>query len=191
MAVLLLSAVSAPAQSGEFNYDESKVPAYTLPDPLQMQDGRSVATAREWTDRRRPELKKLFENHVYGQVAPGPMSGMRFEVTSTDTHALAGLATRREVTVWLNGGTEGPRFHLLLYLPNAAPKPVPAFLALNFQGNHSIHPDPGITLSTSWVRETYDGVESNRATEAARGRAASRWPVELILERGYALATVY
>jgi len=35
------------------------------------------------------------------------------------------------------------------------------------------------------------GVVANRATEAARGTNAAAWPVERILDRGHALATVY
>ncbi len=35
------------------------------------------------------------------------------------------------------------------------------------------------------------GVVKHRATEASRGVRAYRWPVERILERGYALTTVY
>jgi hypothetical protein len=69
---------------------------------------------------------------------------------------------------------------------------VPLFVGLNFQGNHSIHADPGINLSPNWMRERNDGtVADHRATEKARGAAASRWPVEKILARGYGLATIY
>ena len=117
---------------------------------------------------------------------------MRFQVASVNQQALGGKATRKEVTVLFNGKEDGPRMSILIYVPAKAAKPVPAFLALNFQGNHSIIDDPGITLSKSWMRPRNDGsVVNHRATEASRGVAASRWPVEKILDRGYALATVY
>jgi hypothetical protein len=41
------------------NLDESKVPRYTLPALLVMQDGTPVRTAGDWTTRRRPEILKL------------------------------------------------------------------------------------------------------------------------------------
>ena len=80
---------------------------------------------------------------------------------------------------------------LLLYLPPETAKPVPVFLAPNFGGNHTIHPDPAIRLSTSWMRAQGAGVVDHRATEASRGTSAGRWAVDKILERGYGLATVY
>ena len=52
------------------NYDESKVPKYTLPDPLVLSDGGKVADAETWRVKRRPEILKLFQEHVYGR-APG------------------------------------------------------------------------------------------------------------------------
>ena len=80
---------------------------------------------------------------------------------------------------------------MLLYLPPETAKPVPVFLAPNFGGNHTIHPDPAIRLSTSWMRAQGAGVVDHRATEASRGTSAGRWAVDKILERGYGLATVY
>ena len=82
---------------------------------------------------------------------------------------------------------------LLLYLPKtaSASKRVPAFLGLNFEGNHTIHPDPAITLSLRWMRNGNKGVVNHQATESSRGAGASQWPVERILSRGFALATAY
>jgi hypothetical protein len=82
---------------------------------------------------------------------------------------------------------------LLLYLPNEATGPCPVFLGLNFDGNHTVHPDPAILLPPSWVqaRTGVEGTEANRASEAGRGIASSRWQLETVLARGYGLATMY
>jgi hypothetical protein len=81
---------------------------------------------------------------------------------------------------------------VLIYIPNNTTKPAPAFLTLNFRGNHSIHPDPAIILSAQWMtNDEACAVVDNRATEASRGTRASRYSVETILKRGYALATIY
>lgn len=189
--VLWGSAAAAAPPLPEANYDEAKVPKYTLPDPLVMQDGRRVTTADQWRGERRRELLELFQTHVYGRM-PGRPAGLRFELAESDSAALGGRATRKQVTVFFDGRPEGPKMSLLVYLPNAAPKPVPLFVGLNFQGNHAIHTDPAIFLSTSWMRDNpKGGVVKHRATEASRGAESSRWPVELILGRGYGVATAY
>jgi hypothetical protein len=178
------------AQKFQANYDESKVPEHKLPDPLLSSDGQRV-TAAAWRDHRRGEILRLFEKHVYGK-APGRPERMEFQVTSVATDALGGKATRKEVSVRFTADRKGPKMDILLYLPNAARKPVPAFLGLNFYGNHSIVSDPAVTLSTGWMRPNAKyGIQDNRATEKSRGVASSRWPVEMILDRGYGLATIY
>ena len=179
------------AQPAGINYDESKVPKYTLPDPLVMQNGQRVTDPETWRTKRRPEILELFRTHVYGH-SPGRPKAMTFEVTSIDPQALGGKATRKEVSVYFTGDKSGPKMDILIYLPRGVRRPVPTFLGLNFYGNHSIHPDPGITLSKAWMRSNAKmGVVNHRATEASRGTAARRWPVEKILGRGYALATIY
>jgi hypothetical protein len=193
MTALLIGWVqeSGVTQPAGANYDEANVPAYTLPDPLITNTGRPVQDAQAWHQTRRPEILELFARHVYGQSPPKPDS-IRFDVTSVDPDALDGKAVRKEVAIHLASQPDGPRIDLLLYLPPSAPRPLPAFVGLNFNGNHTIQPDPGITLSTNWIRSNRDrGVIDNRATEASRGLSASRWPVPAILERGYALVTAY
>ena len=176
---------------GQTNYDEAKVPKYELPDPLITAAGEKVKSARDWTEKRRPEVLRLFETHVYGR-SPGRPKEMHFQVTSVVSGALDGLATRKEVTVHFTKRSHGPSMDLLIYLPAAAKGPVPTFVALNFKGNHSIHSDPGIKFSTRFMRGSEkDGVVNRRATVKTRGVAASRWPVEKILARGYGLATIY
>ncbi|MEW6305918.1 MAG: acetylxylan esterase [Verrucomicrobiota bacterium] len=189
----LLFAISCPAlaQSRAVNYDEAKVPKYTLPDPLVLNNGRPVTSASRWQSQRRPEVLNLFQTHEYGR-SPGRPKGMKFEVKSVDKNALGGKATRKEVVVYFFGDQNGPKMEILIYQPNDAKKPVPAFLGLNFNGNHAVHTDPGITLSTGWMRPSKEkDVVNNRATEQSRGKEASRWPVETIIARGYALATIY
>jgi hypothetical protein len=185
----LFLACAALAQQPDVNYDESKVPPYTLPDPLVMANGQRVTTARMWVEERRPELLKLFETNVYGR-SPGRAGGMRSEVTSVDVHAFGGKAIRKEVSIYFSDKNDGPRMDLLIYLPKAARKPVPVFLGLNFGGNQRVAPDPGIALSQAWMREG-PGVADHRATESTRGAQTSQWQVEKILTRGYGFATAY
>ena len=80
------------------NYDEAKVPAYDLPDPLMMQDGTPVKSAKDWTEKRRPEVLELFREQVYGR-SPGRPSGLQFKVIQNDDTALGGKAIRREVLI--------------------------------------------------------------------------------------------
>jgi len=188
----------ALAQQPEANYDETKVPEYTLPEALVMADGEKVLKLSDWQEKRRPEILDLFRTHVYGHVPKGAtpkfLEEMTFEVTRMTQDALGGKALRKEVSVYFTGKKEGPKMDLLIHLPAGAKETVPVFLGLNFKGNHSVHPDSTIPFSTSWMRsdnKNKGAVVNHRATESSRGIASDRWPIELILSRGYGLATVY
>jgi hypothetical protein len=175
----------------DVNYDESKVPDYVLPDMLSMGDGTLVDDARMWMEQRRPQILRLFEAHVYGRT-PKRSIATTFDVTAVDRDALHGLGIRKEIALHLGSENNGPTLNILLYLPKHRSGPAPAFVGLNFFGNHTIHTDTGITLPDAWMREDEAcGVVDHRATEAGRGCLARRWPVEKILARGYALVTAY
>jgi len=187
----LLLMNDAAAQPAGFNYDEANVPPYTLPDPLVANDGSKVTTAEQWKTSRRAEVLKLFEQHVYGR-RPGKLAETKFEVKSVERGVLGGKAVRKQITLHLLGVTQPEKLHVLMYLPADATTPVPVFVGYNFNGNHTIHADPGIDLATGWMHEANGpGVENHRATEAGRGTSASRWAVDDILGRGYGLVTAY
>lgn len=190
LGAIWLSSLATMAGSLPGNYDESKVPAYTLPDPLMCRDGSKVEDVAGWQGRRRAEVLRLFESEMYGRA---PMIDVKpsFEVISTDLEALGGKAIRKLVKVWLLGDKTGPSMELLIYLPKGVTGPVPAFLGLNFVGNQCVANDPGVPVTTRWVRSTYTQDKSNKADEASRGSQASRWQVETVLMRGYAIATAY
>ncbi|MBI1902274.1 MAG: acetylxylan esterase [Planctomycetia bacterium] len=194
VVTLLVAAPAALAQKDETIYDEAKVPKYTLEDldPLVSLDGTKITTPKLWVEKRRPEILRLFQEHVYGK-SPGKPKEMSFELTSIDRAALGGKAWRKEVSIYFTSKrADGPKIDILIYLPADPKRPVPVFVGLNFGGNHAIHSDPEITLSTQWMRnDPQRGVVDNRATEKTRGTEASRWAVEKIIARGYAVATIY
>ena len=83
------------------NYDEALVGTYTLPDPLVLADGKPVKDAKTWTEKRRPEIVRLFEENQYGR-APARPSAMTFDVFDKGTPGI-----RRQ-------GYPPPGDHLLL-----------------------------------------------------------------------------
>jgi len=174
----------------ETNYEEQKVPEYTLPDPLLMSDGTKVVDAQTWKTKRRPEVLELFRTYVYGRAPIDRPENMTFKVFDIEQKALGGIAVRKQVKVNFTDLPDGPGMDILIYLPNNRKKPIPTFVILNFGGNHTICSDPAIKLSTSWIRQG-PGIINNRATEESRGKASTRFPLETILKRGYGLATIY
>ena len=188
---LLFAFYTANSQSSEANHDESKVKPYVLPELLVSENGLRIVTAKQWSDIQRPAILAKFSQHVYGKF-PGRPQQMRFEVRSVDTNALDGKATRKLITVFFTSAADAPSMDILLYMPNHIKEPAPVFVGLNFYGNHSIHPDQNIPLSNRWMNNnpSYNTI-NNRATEGSRGAQSSRWPVELLIARGYGLATAY
>ncbi|MBZ0257804.1 acetylxylan esterase [bacterium] len=179
---------SASAQEFVANYDESKIPSYTLPELLVCEDGTPVKTAKDWTQKRRPEIFALFEEHVYGKT-PSKAFTLQDEV-EIDGNALGGKAVRKQVALYPFGKDAGLKMELLVYLPKNAKMPVPVFVGLNFKGNHTINADPGIRVSDRWLEEMKRKGEK-ADIDASRGNSSSRWAVDQILDHGYGVATMY
>ncbi len=192
--VLLLSLSSltyAQQPALTANYDESKVPDYQLPDPLLMSDGKKVKSPDQWIHERRTEILGLFEKEVYGKV-PSKKLDISYHPGPVDENAINGKAIRQEVRIKFTSDPDGPFMDLLIYRPASSARPYPVFLGLNKAGNQIIHRDPGISITSSWaINDEKSGIINNRATSESRGSCSYRWPVEKIIARGYALATIY
>ena len=51
------------------NYDEALANPYpNVPDPLTMNNGEKVTTAKMWWEKRRPEMVEMYSKYVYGLV---------------------------------------------------------------------------------------------------------------------------
>jgi hypothetical protein len=177
---LLICCTALGAQIPPPNYDESKVPKYDLPELLKFDGGGKVETSKDWQEKRRPEILDLFKTHVYGR-SPAQPENLKFIVRSKEPNALDGKATRKEITILFTGQADGPSMDLLIYVPNKVTKPVPAFLGLNFGGNHIVNADPGINISP---RVRMSRKVDDQAFEKLRGESASRWQVETVIDRG-------
>ncbi|MCX7047501.1 MAG: acetylxylan esterase [Candidatus Sumerlaeota bacterium] len=192
MIALLLSlgAFALGSSQDSPNYDESKVNMGALPDPLACSDGSKVTTPEMWREKRRPEILELFRANMHGRSPKRPAE-MKFEVTSIEPKALNGLATRKEITVLFSGEKDGPLMHLLLYVPNSEKKPAPAFLGVNFDGNHRVTSETGVTITEQWTWDNKAKTESLiKPGEDTRGKGAGQWQLEMVLKRGYAVATI-
>ncbi|HEV3144378.1 MAG TPA: acetylxylan esterase [Gemmataceae bacterium] len=160
-----------------------------LPNPLLFLSGKRVETREQWEKERRPELKRLFQHYMYGELPDFPVQ-IQATVEREDAKALHGKATLREVTIRV-GPPEVPAIHLLLVIPNGQKGKVPVFVGMNFSGNHALLDDPAIRLPDAWLYPNHPGVVNNRATDAGRGKEVEVWAIDQTIDRGYAVATFY
>ncbi len=158
------------------------------PDPLVMLDGTPVTTKKDWVEKRRPELKALFQHYMYGWFPP-PVK-VTGKVTYTDKNFFDGKATLKLATISL-GQAPSPQVHLLMVIPNQRKKPAPIFLGMNFSGNHALVADTNVPVTAAWMLPELPHVVNNHATEAGRGKEADTWALEQSIDRGYAVATYY
>jgi dienelactone hydrolase len=166
--------------------DPASLPVHTgLPDPLTMRDGTKVTTKEQWSEKRAPELRQLFQHYMYGKRPDAPQRVVG-NILREEKSYFEGKATLREIAV--DCGLAQP-VHLLLVTPNSGKKPSPCFLGMNFNGNYQLLDDPKVALPR-WARAKTAGAP-NVPDPAARGKEKDTWSIEESIGRGYAVATFY
>ena len=171
------------------NYDESKVPDFTLPDPLTFSNGNKVTTVKQWEKQRRPELLELFSSQMYGRT-PEDKIEVSYETLSENPNFMNGKATSKQVKFIFTNGQKKHEAILLLVLPNQSKGKVPVFVAYNFKGNHGTTFDTSIILPSILSMPDIPQYWRWSSGDRERGCDATRWPFEMFIERGYGLATM-
>ena len=167
---------SATHPTSPANYDEAKVRAYKLPDPLMCKDGTRVETPAAWWGKRRPEIVEDFDREVLGRV-PRDVPAVRWEVVATKTEPVDGIPAVVKRVVGHVDNARWPaiavEIPLTLTTPAAAAGPVPVILGLDFPPGF-FGPRPGGT-----------GAEN----PADRGAVGPTWRRQ-VLARGWGYATL-
>lgn len=166
------------------NTDESNVGAYALPDLLRSANGGKITTARQWEDKRRPEILRLLAEHQQG-VTPGGGPKPIFEVVERDAVGMGGLSRRTQVRIRFEDDATGLALRVLINVPAQAKSPAPTLLYLSFMPNVLIQDEPGIDEGTAWSAALKAQLPDREATKVGTFDAKS------FVERGYGVATIY
>ena len=152
-------------------YDEARVPGVRIyrpcwcrrratPSPLRMSGSTSAA-------RRSCRSSAIcFTERCRRRVA----SKVTFDVVKTDNQFMNGLATRKDVRIRFEDAKGKAEMLILVFVPNDAPKPVPAFLMLSFDNTHGNNFD---------------------ADRSRAGLLRNGVPIGEFLKRGFGFVAVY
>ena len=149
-----------PQDPNAANADESKATVYTsLPNPLILNNGQPVTTAKIWWEQRRPEIVEYFDREIYGRV-PHHTPKVAWEVVSvtrdTSNHVPA-------ITKKLLGHVDNSAYpsitvniNLTLCTPADAKGPVPVIMEFGFvfpPGFKFPSPPPGTPVEPGWQQQ--------------------------------------
>jgi lysophospholipase L1-like esterase len=129
------------------NYDESKAnPFPNLPDPLTLKNGRKVASARDWWNRRRPEIVEDFEREVVGRV-PRNVPKVTWTVTNKVENQVGSRAVVGKRLVGRVDNSSYPaigvEIQMVLVTPANGTGPVPVMMMFRPGGLPGEPPPPG------------------------------------------------
>ncbi|HYG77895.1 MAG TPA: acetylxylan esterase [Planctomycetota bacterium] len=164
-AVFFVLISSFTAFGGEFfKADPANMPQVKLPDVLTTSAGQKITSPEDWKKIRRPEVLELFRQHEYGRVPAIPVQ-TSFKVTNTDSKAMDGAATLKQIAVNVANGEKSITINVSLFVPNKRTGPVPIFLLICNRPPKNIDP--------------------------TRKEKSPFWPAEEVVARGYGIAAFH
>jgi hypothetical protein len=140
MDVLLIQSLR-PGPSGSAdapnaaNYDEAKAGPFSQPpNPLVMNNGKPVTSAKMWWDQRRRQIVEAFNEDIYGH-APKDVSSVHWEVVSNtrETYGDIPVITKKVIGHVDNFGCPSIKVDIQLTLstPANAKGPVPVVMGMH------------------------------------------------------------
>jgi hypothetical protein len=166
-----------PSAPNAVNSDESKANPYPdLPDPLKLNDGRTITTAEMWWTLRRPEIKEYFDREIYGRVPNGvPKVTWEFVSTSADTNAGTPAITKKILGHVDNVSCPLIRVEidLALTVPGNVKGPVPVMMEFGFRF------PPGFKM-TDQMKSLVDSMSNWQRLVLAKG-----WGYVIIIPTSY------
>jgi hypothetical protein len=145
------------------NFREENIPAYKLPELLELAAGGKVLDAVTWREQRRPEIIELFKKHAYGRAPLNRPEGITFKIHNLDRHSMGGEATRKQVEINFSGTGKSLKMNQIIFIPNQFEGPAPGFLLISHRDRSNLDP----------TREKKTGF----------------WPAEDLVARGYTAIT--
>ena len=159
--IFTLLSLSAMAQN-EPNYEESKVPALVLQDIFLSEKGKWIRSQEDWESIRRPEIFRMFESEVYGQI-PKDFDSIEFDLAQETPNPYPEIAELEEVNITVSRKGKSHTMRVNLFLPKSGKGPSPVILLINYLPKY---PDGKL------VDESF-------------------WPVKELIQKGFATASFH
>jgi hypothetical protein len=149
-----------PQAPNAANTDESQATHYiSLPNPLILNNGQPVTTAKMWWDKRRTEIVEEFDEEIYGRV-PANVPKVTWELVSTinDTSNYVPAITKKLIGHVDNSSYPAitVNIDLTLCIPSNIKNPVPVIMEFGFvfpPGFKFPAPPPGTPLQPGWQQQ--------------------------------------
>lgn len=153
-----------------------------------------VTTPTAWREERAPRVARALQEHVYG-VFPDVSETEILSKRTLDEAYLGGRGRLEEWRIRAHAGFGGaePRFrdfNMVVLSPASAPENPPIILMQTFCQSHATVPHPDVSRFEFGPRCDGDGLGRDIMIFVF-GRHIARPPLEEILDRGYALATMF
>ncbi len=164
-------------------------PPFAEPSVLSPMNGQDAVTQVDQWPQRRELLKSQLSKYVYGPYPEG-LVGHKISHTVIDENFANGAGRLEEYEIQV--GENGPRFHVGLVIPNRANStaPTPLILAQSFCQNSAALHNSGLTDPEAGGVCGGGGIMAS-IIKLIFGEYIEGPPIEDVLKRGYAYATIY